>query len=81
MAGAAGRGVELRWFGAPEPAGFTSAHGSWRYLERHHLPRTDRVLATLMDMRLPSSFDDADVDLIAAILAETVAEVLLEAPA
>ena len=25
------RGVELKWFGAPEPAGFTSRYDSWRY--------------------------------------------------
>ena len=83
MARAAERGVELEWFGAPEPAGFTSAHALWRYVERHHLPRTVRVLATLMDMRLPPSFEEDDVDLIAAILAvaEALAGIRADAPA
>lgn len=65
LAVAADRGVELKWFGAPEPAGFTSAHRNWRYVERHELPRTDQVLATLFDMRIPLTFSLADCDLIA----------------
>ncbi|MEO1777115.1 MAG: DegT/DnrJ/EryC1/StrS family aminotransferase, partial [Pseudomonadota bacterium] len=27
----AGRGVELKWFGAPEPVAFTSKYDSWQY--------------------------------------------------
>ncbi len=65
----------LKWFGAPEPAGFTSAHASWRYMAPQALPRTDAVLATLFDMRLPLTFTAGDVDVIAAILGEVVAGV------
>lgn len=54
MAGA--RGVELKWFGAHEPVGFTSTHGSWRYMPNQSLPRTDAIMASLFDMRLPLSF-------------------------
>ena len=72
---AAARGVPLKWFGAPEPAGFTSAHGSWRYVEPHDLPRTDAVLATLLDMRLPLTFDLEDVDVIARILRDEIGAV------
>ncbi len=58
-------GVELKWFGAPEPVAFTSSHHSWRYLPAQSLPQTDRVLATLFDLRLPLTFSGEDIDLIA----------------
>ena len=70
------RGVELKWFGAPAPHGFTSTYAHWRYADPPGLPRTDRVLAGLIDMRLPLSFDLEDCALIARILraeAEAVA--------
>ena len=70
LAACAARGVELKWFGAPEPRGFTSAHRSWRYVAPHDLPRTDAVLAGLYDMRLPLSFDADDVALIARIVGQ-----------
>ncbi|MFZ7093999.1 DegT/DnrJ/EryC1/StrS family aminotransferase [Primorskyibacter sp. 2E233] len=72
---AADRGVELKWFGAPEPVGFTSAHPSWRYVAAQDLPQTDRILATLFDMRLPLSFSEADCALIADLIGEAVNEV------
>ncbi len=65
LAAAAERGVELKWFGAAEPAGFTSAHASWRYIARQDLPQSERVLATLFDMRIPLTFSLADCGLIA----------------
>ena len=69
------RGVELKWFGAAEPIGFTSAHPSWRYVTAQDLPRTDRILATLFDMRLPLSFDKADCALIAELIRDAANEV------
>ncbi len=66
------RGVELKWFGTPEPTGFTSRHSSWRYAPQQHLPRTDRLLDGLMDMRLPLTFSLADCDLIARIIRQEV---------
>lgn len=71
---AAERGVELKWFGAPAPAGFTSAHGSWRYVSAQDMPQTDSVLATLFDMRLPLSFSIEDCALIGAIICDVVQE-------
>ncbi len=53
-------GVELKWFGCPEPLGFTSSHHHWRYLTSGDLPRTDEILRTLFDMRLPLSFSEED---------------------
>lgn len=64
------RGVELKWFGATEPVAFTSRHDSWRYAPPQVLPRTDRVLAGLIDLRLPLTFSEADADLIGRILRE-----------
>ena len=77
LAAAAVRGVELKWFGAPEPVGFTSAHQSWRYVPAQALPVTDRVLATLFDMRLPLTFSVEDCAFIAELIGEAVDEVLL----
>ncbi len=68
VARCAARGVELKWFGADQPAGFTSRYDSWRYAEVPSLPQTDRILAGLMDMRLPLTFTTGDVALIARII-------------
>lgn len=68
------RGVEVKWFGAADPLAFTSTHHSWRYVRRQDLPRTDRILASLFDMRLPLTFNLADCDLIAAHILEVLAE-------
>ncbi len=69
------RGVELKWFGAAEPAGFTSRHDSWRYAPAQHLPQTDMVLAGLLDMRIPLTFSLDDCALIARIIRAEVSAV------
>jgi dTDP-4-amino-4,6-dideoxygalactose transaminase len=69
LAATAALGVELKWFGGREPAGFTSAHPSWRYVARQHLPRTDAILAGLFDMRLPLTFSIANCTHIGDIIA------------
>jgi dTDP-4-amino-4,6-dideoxygalactose transaminase len=66
------RGVELKWFGADAPQGYTSAYRHWRYATPEDLPRTDAVLAGLLDMRLPLTFSLDDCRLIARIIAEEV---------
>ena len=68
VARAARRGVELKWFGAPDPVAFTSRYDHWRYAAPAPLPRTDRILAGLIDLRLPLTFSEGDVALIARIL-------------
>ena len=73
VAGAAARGVELKWFGAADPQGFTSRYAHWQYANPTPLPQTDRVLAGLIDMRLPLTFSESDVAQIARIIAEEVA--------
>ena len=54
------RGVELKWFGAEMPVAFTSRYDSWRYAPPQRLPNTDRILAGLLDMRLPLTFSTDD---------------------
>ena len=66
------RGVELKWFGASEPHGFTSRYSHWRYTATDPMPQSDRVLAGLIDMRLPLAFSIEDCTLIARILREEV---------
>ena len=62
------RGVELKWFGGAEPAGFTSRYDSWRYAPSERMPASDRVLAGIIDMRLPLTFTLDDCALIARII-------------
>ncbi len=62
------RGVELKWFGADEPVAFTSRYDHWRYARPQRLPATDRILKSLIDMRLPLTFTPEDAALIARIL-------------
>ncbi|MEM6846704.1 MAG: aminotransferase class I/II-fold pyridoxal phosphate-dependent enzyme [Pseudomonadota bacterium] len=76
LAGCAARGVELKWFGAKDPVGFTSNHQSWRYVDPQALPHTDRILAGLFDMRLPLTFLVEDCELIATIIKEELERVL-----
>lgn len=64
------KGVELKWFGAEKPAGFTSRYDSWKYIDDPQtLPNTLRILANTFDLRLPLTFNIEDVQLIADIVA------------
>ena len=62
------RGVELKWFGAEEPVAFTSRYDHWQYADPQSLPQTDRILAGLIDLRLPLTFTPQDCDTIARII-------------
>ncbi len=64
----AARGVELKWFGGAEPVGSTSRYDSWRYAPSQPMPASDRVLAGIIDMRLPLTFSLEDCALIARII-------------
>ena len=68
------RGVELKWFGDPEPVAYTSRYDSWRYLGRQPLPVTDRVLTSLLDMRIPLTFSVDDCRLIGQIIGDSLAK-------
>ncbi|WP_417472533.1 DegT/DnrJ/EryC1/StrS family aminotransferase [Leisingera sp.] len=64
----AARGVELKWFGVPEPVAFTSRYDSWRYADTPRLPQSDRILAGIIDMRVPLTFSLEDCAQIARII-------------
>ena len=69
------RGVELKWFGGAEPVGFTSRYDSWRYAPSAAMPATDRILRSILDMRLPLTFSLDDCALIARIIRAEVGAV------
>jgi dTDP-4-amino-4,6-dideoxygalactose transaminase len=69
------RGVQLKWFGADKPVGFTSRHDSWRYVDPQKMPNTDRVLAGLLDMRIPLTMTLDECEIIAMIIKEEVARI------
>ncbi|MBC7132585.1 MAG: aminotransferase class I/II-fold pyridoxal phosphate-dependent enzyme [Roseovarius sp.] len=71
----AARGVELKWFGAAEPRGFTSRYDSWRYAPHPAMPASDRILRAILDMRLPLTFSLADCAQIARIIRAEVGAV------
>lgn len=74
------RGVELKWFGADQPAAFTSRYDSWRYIkELPELPATKAALEKTVDMRIPLTFDTDDCKIIAEIIADEVAPFVTEA--
>lgn len=75
LARCAARGVELKWFGGAEPVGFTSRYDSWRYAETPAMPKTDRLLAGIIDIRVPLTFSLEDCALIARIIRAEVSAV------
>ena len=70
-------GVEIKWFGNDEPIAFTSNHNSWRYIETQQLPRTDAILSSLFDIRIPLTFSLQDCEHIAEIIAACIQELSL----
>ena len=69
------RGVELKWFGGKEPVAFTSRYDSWRYAPSERMPKSDRILRGILDMRLPLTFSLEDCALIARIIRAEVSAV------
>ena len=70
------RGVEIKWFGASEPKGFTSRFDSWRYFEHDNdLPKTMKTLSNLCDMRVPLTFNEEDCALIGDIIGQVARSV------
>ena len=70
--GCSKRGVELKWFGDAIPYGFTSRYDSWKYVQSEAMPKTDRILSGLLDLRLPLTFTLKDCELISSIIKEVV---------
>ena len=73
IAACAALGVHIKWFGADEPAGFTSVWTHWRYFgEAQALPQAERVLGGLCDMRLPLTLTQGDCEAIAGVIRHTL---------
>ncbi|MBW2178228.1 MAG: aminotransferase class I/II-fold pyridoxal phosphate-dependent enzyme [Deltaproteobacteria bacterium] len=72
----ADRGVEIKWFGAREPVGFTSSWESWQYIEdRQELPNTRNTLDFMCDFRIPLTFSMEDCSVIAAVVKQVALEI------
>lgn len=78
LARCAKRGVELKWFGGAEPVAFTSRYDSWRYADSAPMPKTDRILDGIIDMRVPLTFSLEDCALIARIIRAEIGAVWQE---
>ena len=69
------RGVEIKWFGAKEPVGFTSSWESWEYISKSpSLPRTRKTLDSLFDLRVPLTFSLEDCKTVADVIREVADE-------
>lgn len=69
LAGAAARGVMIKWFGRSDYVGFTSRREHWAYIDDDGaLEATSRTLASLYDLRIPLSLTEADCQLIGEII-------------
>ena len=70
------RGVEIKWFGAQEPVGFTSSWESWQYVKDcQPLPRTRNTLDFLCDFRIPLTFSLEDCKTVAAVIKQVASEI------
>ncbi|MGL5446794.1 MAG: DegT/DnrJ/EryC1/StrS family aminotransferase [Rhabdaerophilum sp.] len=71
------RGVPIKWFGAETQAGFTSAPRNWLYAgDQGALAKTHDVLAGLCDIRTPVTLTDAECDLIAEIVRDSIERIV-----
>ncbi len=72
---AADHGVSIKWFGRPEPVGFTSRFDHWRYADEQMLRPTTEVLSGLCDMRIPLHMTADDCRTAATIIRAALATV------
>jgi len=67
------RGLDIKWFGWPEPKEFTSSFDSWEYIQdMRELPKTKRILDFMCDFRIPLTFTLEDCRLIARIIKQVI---------
>lgn len=71
------RGLPIKWFGADNQVGFTSAPRHWAYAgQQGPLAQTHTILAGLCDIRTPVSMTDDECDLAAEIVREAIQSVI-----
>ena len=69
----AAQGVGIKWFGRPEPRGFTSHFEHWGYApEQPPMNQTREMLSRLCDMRIPLTLTPEDRKLIAQVIADSI---------
>ncbi|MGY8701414.1 MAG: DegT/DnrJ/EryC1/StrS family aminotransferase [Candidatus Poseidoniales archaeon] len=61
-------GLNIKWFGNPQPQGFTSNYHHWNYLSSQKMKNTDVLMEGLLDIRLPSTLSEQQCKDIIAIL-------------
>ena len=67
------RGVVLKWFGDEQAKGYTSRFDSWQYIDDlPQLTNTQRILSTLIDIRIPLTFSESDCQLVGEIIVDVV---------
>ncbi|MFT6927251.1 MAG: dTDP-4-amino-4,6-dideoxygalactose transaminase [Psychromonas sp.] len=67
------KGVSVKWFGDSKPNSYTSKYDSWHYLnDRSVLEPTERILAQLIDLRIPLTFSLDDCKAVADIVVTEV---------
>lgn len=68
-----GLGLGLKWFGQSRMEGFTSRPSQWGYVtESNDVPRTEAMLATLCDMRIPPAMTEQHCHQAAHIIAHAL---------
>lgn len=73
-------GLNVKWYGEPVMRGFTSRPEQWTYVSSaRDVPRTDAVLSTICDLRVPPGLKPAHCEQIIAILRHAI-EVAARAP-
>ena len=76
IADSTAHGVPVKFFGGSIPQGFTSRSPHWQYLPAQDLPRSEAILSTLCDIRLPLGLTDAQADTLAEVVIESLNEAL-----
>lgn len=73
------RGLPIKWFGAEQQVGFTSAPRHWAFAgDQGALAATHETLAGLCDIRTPVTLTDEECDLVAEIVRDAVETVVAE---
>jgi len=72
IADSTAHGVPIKFFGGDAPEGFTSRAPHWEYLSPQNLPRSEAILSTLCDIRLPLGLSDAQADTLATVVLESL---------
>jgi len=69
-------GVPIKFFGGDSPQGFTSRSPHWEYIEPQPLPRSEAILASLCDIRLPLGLTNLQADTLSQVVLDSLDEAL-----